>query len=229
MLIEVNQSDRMALIAIGDIHGCARTLETLIETLMPGPTDHLVFLGDYVDRGPDSCGVINLLVELEQSYRCTFLRGNHEAYMLQWCETGSCEDWLLYGGHSTLQSYRRTKGAVRVPEHHVGFLSRTQFFLDTPRYLFVHGGLEPSLTVEQNLKSSNPEVFMCCRAHLRVRRVVWEKCVVFGHTPVPEPILTEHMIGLDTGCVFAGRQGMGRLTAIRLPERYIVSVPNCET
>ena len=214
----------MALIAIGDIHGCARTLDELVQVITPGPTDHLVFLGDYVDRGPDSRGVIERLIELEQTYRCTFLRGNHDAYMLQWCETGSSEDWMLYGGRSTLQSYRGAAGRVMIPEHHVDFLRRTQFFLSTPRYLFVHGGIDPNLTVEQNLRSGNPEAFMYCREHLSARRVVWEKCVVFGHTPVAEPILTEHMIGLDTGCVFAGR-----LTAIRLPHRYIVSVPSCES
>lgn len=218
----------MALLAIGDIHGCAQTLDVLLRALAPSQADRLVFLGDYVDRGPDGCGVIERLVELEQTHNCTFLRGNHDAHMLEWCETGASQEWLMYGGRSTLESYKRARGSIMIPERHVEFLRRTQFLLDTPQYLFVHGGIEPSLTVEQNLICGNHEAFMFCRKHLSARRTVWEKCVVFGHTPMAEPIVTPQMIGLDTGCVFVGRRGLGRLTAIRLPSNHIVSVANCD-
>lgn len=218
----------MSLIAIGDIHGCAQTLDALLRVLAPGQNEHLVFLGDYVDRGPDSCGVIERLLKLEQTHNCTFLRGNHDDYLLEWCETGAYEDWHLFGGDRTLESYRHPSGAVDIPEFHVDFLRRTRFFLDTPNYLFVHGGVDPNLTVAQNLTVPDLRALMYCRKHLQARTVVWEKCVVFGHTPMPEPIVTPRMIGLDTGCVFGEKRGLGRLTAIRLPRNEIVCVTNCD-
>lgn len=219
----------MSLIAIGDIHGCAQTLDALMQSLAPRSNEQLVFLGDYVDRGPDSCGVIDRLLKFEQTHNCTFLRGNHDAYLLQWCETGVYQDWHLFGGDSTLESYKGPDGIVEVPSSHVDFLRRTHFFLDTPRYLFVHGGLDPNKTVEENLTASDLRAFMYCREHLQARTVVWEKCVVFGHTPMPEPIVTPQMIGIDTGCVFGDMPGLGRLSAIRLPGNRIVSATNCDT
>ena len=95
----------MGLIAIGDIHGCSRTLKVLLEALSLGAEDHLVFLGDYVDRGPDTRGVIHQLIALSKRVRCTFLRGNHEQAMLDWLSGEEGTYWLHYGGEETLQSY----------------------------------------------------------------------------------------------------------------------------
>ena len=218
----------MGLIAIGDIHGCVHTLGKLIGAIAPRSSDRLVFLGDYVDRGPDSCGVIDKLLELAETHDCTFLRGNHDAYLLDWCETGRSEDWFLYGGWPTLQSYARPDWPPVIPQEHVEFLRRTQLYLDTPDYFLVHGGLLPDISVAQNKELGDPEVFMFCRKHLTALHLCWEKCVVFGHTPVAEPIVSEKMIAVDTGCVYPDRPGLGVLTAIRLPELQLIQVPNCE-
>ena len=217
----------MGLIAIGDIHGCSRTLKELLEALSLGAEDHLVFLGDYVDRGPDTRGVIHQLIALSKRVRCTFLRGNHEQAMLDWLSGEEGTYWLHYGGEETLQSYMQG-GKLDFPATHLSFLQSTTLYLETPEFFFVHAGLRPDRTVQENIRHAETEVFLHYRGHLRVAVPLWEKCVVFGHTPHSAPILTDRMIGIDTGCVFPERLGLGRLTAIRLPEREVVAVSNQE-
>jgi serine/threonine protein phosphatase 1 len=217
----------MGLIAVGDIHGCSRTLKALLKALSLGAEDHLVFLGDYVDRGPDTRGVIHQLIALSKQARCTFLRGNHEQAMLDWLSGKKGTHWLYFGGEETRKSYMQA-GKMNFPARHLSFLQSTALYLDTPEFFFVHAGLRPDRTVRENLHHAETEVFLHYRGHLRVVVPRWEKCVVFGHTPHSTPVLTDRMIGIDTGCVFPERPGLGRLTAIRLPEREVVTVPNQE-
>ncbi|MFW5955273.1 MAG: metallophosphoesterase, partial [Rhodothermales bacterium] len=104
----------MALYAIGDIHGCAETLWNLLDELNVGPDDHLVFIGDYIDRGPDSHGVIAGLIDLSDTVRCTFLRGNHEKLLLDYLDFGDFNSWLMNGAEETLRSYPNR----RIPPEH---------------------------------------------------------------------------------------------------------------
>ena len=78
----------MSIIAIGDIHGCARTLDALLQTLAPKSDETLLFVGDYIDRGPDSKGVIDRLIRLKKEHPCIFLRGNHEDLLLRYLDHG---------------------------------------------------------------------------------------------------------------------------------------------
>ena len=212
----------MGLIAIGDIHGCAATLDVLLARLAPTSDDHLVFVGDYVDRGPDSCGVINRLMGLRETHRCTFLRGNHEALMLDCYDYADCELWHANGGIATLQSYRTERRSVF--EAHVAFIRETVSYYDTPDFFFVHAGLDPARTIAENVSLFDDEVFLWERSHLQVKEPPWEKPVVCGHTPHMEPLVRDRLLVIDTGCVYYNRPGFGRLTAIRLPERALVSV-----
>src|SRR5690606_464550 len=147
----------MSLIAIGDIHGCARTLDVLLELLAPSADDRLVFIGDYTDRGPDSKGTIDRLLELERAAeagtgpRCTFLRGNHDQMMLDYLERGDFDLWRINGGLTTLENYARADG-IYVPDAHHDFLRRTRLYLDTPDFCFVHAGLKPHYSVAYNLR-----------------------------------------------------------------------------
>jgi serine/threonine protein phosphatase 1 len=213
----------MALIAIGDIHGCVRTLEVLLEQLAPTREDQLIFIGDYVDRGPDARGVIERLLRLREELSCVFLRGNHEALMLQYLDRGEVDLWFANGGLTTLNSYRGN--GMCIPETHEQFLRETLLYYDTQAFFFVHGGLKPDLTIAENLKRyAHTELFLWEREHLNALRLVWEKTVVCGHTPVAEPINRERLIAIDTGCVYT-HPGLGRLTAVRLPERSFLSIP----
>lgn len=220
----------MSLCAIGDIHGCARTLDALLDRLALTPEDHVVFVGDYTDRGPRSKAVIERLLALEADAsgpRCTFLRGNHDQMMLDFLERGEFDLWRANGGLDTLASYAET-GELDIPESHHAFLSRTRLYLDTPGFCFVHAGLDPHRSVAENLRVGTAETFLWTRAHLGVMERAWEKPVVCGHTPQPAPLNLPDLIGIDTGCVFPMHPDFGTLTAVRLPERAFVSVPNVE-
>ncbi len=216
----------MGLIAIGDIHGCVATLDVLLKLLAPDQDDHLIFIGDYIDRGPDSKGVIDRLLKLRQSQQCTFLRGNHEAFMLAYLQDQEFELWGMNGGVATLRSYAVDGQNVYIPEEHVDFVRQTQLYYDAPGFFFVHAGLRPELTIAENLAHCGEEVFLWEREHLHVHEseLAWEKTVVCGHTPKPEPLNRDKLIDIDTGCVYHMHPRMDRLTAVRLPEREFIMV-----
>ncbi len=220
--------DYKRLIAVGDIHGCARTLDRLMTELAPEPEEHLVFLGDYIDRGPDSRGVIQRCIEISEQFCCTFLRGNHEQLMLDYLAGHGAASWLANGGHSTLGSYLTRSGGWHLPPEHQAFLEATLLYFDSPEYFFVHGGLPPQLTIEESKVACDFREFLWTRPPGAHQPVAWEKTVVFGHTPVSSPLRRPGMIGIDTGCVYARHKGFGRLTAVRLPAEEYVSVANCE-
>jgi len=215
----------MGLIAIGDIHGCAKSLDALLQTLDPSPDDHLLFVGDYIDRGPNSRGVIDRLLALRKEVDCTFLRGNHEAMMLEYLDNGTFSLWRMNGGVSTLQSYRDDgERTVDIPSSHAQFVRDTKLYHETDDFFFVHAGLDPHHTIAENLEQADEQTFLWERGHLEAEEVAWEKPVVCGHTPQPTPINREKLILIDTGCVYHMQPGMGTLTAAYLPEREFVDV-----
>ena len=215
----------MSLIAIGDIHGCPKSLDALLARIDPSPDDHLVFVGDYIDRGPNSKAVIDRLLELREKVPCTFLRGNHEAMMMEYLDSGAFSLWRMNGGVSTVQSYlKEERSEIQIPAAHAEFVRDTKLYHETDDFVFVHAGLNPSLTVAENLEDPDEEVLLWEREHLNASEVAWEKTVVCGHTPRPEPINREKLILIDTGCVYHMKPGMGRLTAVHLPEREFVDV-----
>jgi serine/threonine protein phosphatase 1 len=224
----------VAVYAIGDIHVCAKTLDALLGRLADdvgralGPDDTLVFVGDYVDRGPDSPAVLDRLLALEADTDgpgVVLLRGNHDQMMLDYASgTGDTELWWANGGRDTLNAYV-TRGDDRLPSAHVDLLKRTGLYHEAEGFVFVHAGLDPGLSVADNLANPDPDVMMWTRRHLDADLSRWERPVVCGHTPHPDPVDTPHLIRIDTGAVFAGRNGLGHLTAVQIPDRRFVSVP----
>lgn len=138
----------MRTLVIGDIHGCLAPLQHLLEVMAPQQEDHLIFVGDYVDRGPDSKGVIQLLIDLKEKFKITFLHGNHEEkFLLSRIDHTDLAHWLeAWGGGETLESYG---GMDAVPESHWDFLRRTQGYYETETHIFVHANLEHDIPVDQ--------------------------------------------------------------------------------
>ena len=225
------------LYAIGDIHGCSRTLDALLSHLNAdaggalGPGDTVVFVGDYVDRGPDSPGVLDRMIQLEADpggVEYVFLRGNHDQMMLEYADGGGdTELWWINGGRTTLSAYE-ARGALVIPPEHVEFLRRTELAAERGGFAFVHAGLDVRKSVAENLADLDPAIAMWTRKHLDANLAAWEMPVVCGHTPVPEPIDAPRLIGIDTGAVFPNRPGLGRLTAVSLPDRRFLSVETAE-
>ena len=139
-------------LAIGDIHGCLEPLKLLWEQIDPQPNDRIIFVGDYVDRGPDSKGVIDFLIGLQDSYDITFLSGNHEEkFFLARFGGSELADWMAHwGGTETLESYGEV-GLDAVPESHWEFLRKCKPYLETENHIFVHANLEADTPVAEQL------------------------------------------------------------------------------
>ncbi len=219
------------LYAIGDIHGMRVELEKLIRTLSLASEDHLVFIGDYVDRGPDPCGVVDFALELKESYRCTFLMGNHEAMFLSYLGWESpwhfgSEAFLKNGGDTTLLSYGfYSSEDFHLPEPHEQFYHDLQPYYVEGSYAFVHAGLSRNALrladIHYALSREKPADLLWQRSTADVPHSLGVT-VVYGHTPMPDLQVRWNLpytIGIDTGCVYGGR-----LTAIRLPDETLFQV-----
>jgi serine/threonine protein phosphatase 1 len=137
-------------IAVGDIHGCAAALKTLLNTIAPTPDDTIVTLGDYVDRGPDSRGVIDQLIELSKHCRLVPLMGNHEEMMLEVVrDKQQPYRWLQHGGVDTLDSYGFYGDMSVVPETHLEFFRSMRDFFETDSHFFVHANYNPDVPLER--------------------------------------------------------------------------------
>ena len=226
----------MALYAIGDVHGCAATLDALLGALAQdaggelSADDTLVFVGDYVDRGPDSPAVIDRMLALEAESEaglgpaCVFLRGNHDQMMLDYVDgVGDSDLWWVNGGRTTMAAYQR-RGDVQLPPDHIAFLRRTEIAAQVGGFAFVHAGLDTRQSVAANLADPDPRIALWTRQHIDADLSMWEIPVICGHTPVAEPVNQPRLIDVDTGAVFVGRLGLGRLTAVSLPDRRFIAV-----
>ncbi|HEX6981793.1 MAG TPA: metallophosphoesterase family protein [Balneolaceae bacterium] len=208
-------------IAIGDIHGCYQSLEALLNKLEAHTDRQFIFIGDYVDRGPASQKVVEHLMELQQQVDCVFLRGNHEQMLLDAFNEGQFKLWMANGGKTTLKSYGIDRFGS-LPGNHLEFYNQTKLYYDTEDYFFVHAGLSAAKTIKESLQDEEEvEGFLWERSHLNAFETPWEKKVVFGHTPRPQPIRKNGMLGIDTGCVF-DKVGYGKLTAVKLPEEEFI-------
>ncbi len=197
--------------AIGDIHGCLYALEALLEKIpLRWGEDFLVFLGDYIDRGPDPRRVLEVIMELKESYptRVIPLMGNHEWMFLRYLEGIEQEIYLMNGGDVTLAQFMR-EGILSVPEEYVNFVKNLPLYWETERYIFVHAGLKP----KKPLSQQSPEDLLFIRHEFIYSNYDWGKRVIFAHTPFARPFLAPNKIGIDTGCVYGGE-----LTALVLPE-----------
>lgn len=138
----------MRRFVIGDIHGCAKALRTVIEKIDPKPEDELIFLGDYIDRGPDSRNVVEQVLELQSRCRVVPLCGNHELMLLAIVERGLDDNvWLANGGRATVSSYGGS--LAKVPDSHLTFFAKLRPYYETEDAICVHAGYIPELPMRQ--------------------------------------------------------------------------------
>ena len=197
----------MRILAIGDIHGCSTALNTLLAAVDPGPEDQIVTLGDYVDRGPNSRGVLDLLLELHAGGRLVALRGNHDVMMLE--ARHDPEErrlWLACGGKQTLESYGAKiteKGELKgVLDSHLRFLEETCVdYYETATHFFVHANAYHDIPLaEQPTYMLHWEKLGPTLPHMS------GKVMVCGHTKQHsgEVLNRGHMVCLDTGAYAGG-------------------------
>lgn len=215
---------------IGDIHGCAATLRRLIDAVLrPLPPDRIIFLGDLIDRGGDSKGVLDFLFELrERGLSVTGVRGNHEEMFLRAGEDPYYLDlWNANGGPASLASFH-AEGPGGIPRRYRDLLESFPLYILLHDFVIVHAGL--------NFDAPNPfddtESMLWTRSSSVERRRIGGRRLICGHTPVTrgrlEASLNSDKIMLDNGCVFAGRPGMGSLAALELEGMRLFLQPNVD-
>ena len=198
------------IIAIGDIHGCSAALRKLIEVIKPAPDDTLIPLGDCVDRGPDSRGVMEQLLALRERCRLFPLIGNHEEMMLNFLDGRPQPDnWLEVGGAATVDSYCGDGGKLAPPPpEQIDYIRTWGDFFETETHFFAHASYEPERPLAQqhwqtmrwqSLKSGVPEPHES------------GKIAIVGHTSLKDGEVLDlgHLLCIDTYC-----WGGGWLTAL---------------
>lgn len=202
--------------AIGDIHGCDAQLanlhEMIAEDLEQRPVDRavLVHIGDYVDRGAASAGVLQRLLNGSPVPGTSMLNllGNHDDTMLHALsgDRPAATDWLFAGGGPTLESYGIDPESAReswpegVPPEHLVFLRQLTLTHREGGYLFVHAGIRPGVPLNQQAR----EDLLRMRQPFLYSEMSFGAVVVHGHTPVKQPVVRHNRIAIDTGAVFGG-------------------------
>jgi len=233
----------MRQIAISDIHGHVKTFRTMVEKVVQlTHEDELYLLGDYIDRGPDSKGVIDYILQLKQAgYTVRCLRGNHEEMMLQarWSERYH-DMWTHNGGQATLRSFRVLNSLKEIPERYWWFLDKLEYYIELDDYFLVHAGFDFRLYDPFNVEEKE-----ACNGMLWIRPWTWYnrvdeellegKMIVHGHTPTaeleirrqlrkqPQPILC-----IDNGAYYSRSIGKGQLCAFDLTNKALMFLPVSE-
>lgn len=217
------------LYAVGDIHGCYSELDTLLNYLENSENltgaDRVVFIGDFVDRGPDSQQVVERLLAFKSRFKSSiFLRGNHEDMLLDFLGFGGSHGgvYLSNGGIETLQSYGLDNDSGikdlfnKMPLSHLNFFQSLDSLVVVGEYIFAHAGVNPA----RFLRNQAPEDVYWIREGFIEKPHSFNKVVVFGHTPYPEVMRDlPYKIGIDTGLVFGNK-----LSCIELSEHKSLQV-----
>jgi serine/threonine protein phosphatase 1 len=227
-------TDGRLVYAVGDVHGRLDVLQPLVLELArdyartaPAERPILIFLGDYVDRGPSSAGVIDLILRLadEDLFEVRTLKGNHEEAFLTFLDDPAFgETWMGHGGAQTLSSYgiltpsrnepeawiaARDALVEALPPRHAEFLLKLQLMTTVGDYAFVHAGVRPGAPLARQTAHD----LMWIRYEFLDSAGPFEKVIVHGHTPSEAPQVTPWRLGIDTGAY-----ATGILTAVRLDD-----------
>ena len=221
--------DGCLVYAIGDIHGRMDLLERMHEEIAADAADSgaerivVVYVGDYVDRGPDSSGVVELLIGEPLRRRipgleCVYLIGNHEAFLLNFLEQPeNASLWFMNGGDATLRSYGvdpwqsahsdnfadelSRAFARRLPESHLTFFRNLRLSHEEGDYFFVHAGVRPGVALDEQ----KAEDLIWIREDFIKSNEDFGRVIVHGHTPRRNPQSRANRIGIDTGAVYGGK------------------------
>jgi serine/threonine protein phosphatase 1 len=224
----------MRRFAASDLHGCLHTFRRLVEEkLQLTPADALYLLGDYVNKGPDSRGVLDYLMQLQASgYRVHCLRGNHDHALLAAARHRWSWDWAgLRGRQPTLRSFG-VRRAADISRPYLDWLAALPFEIELPDFVLVHAGynfaLPPAEMRRDHATMLSTKKFVYDPSRLAGKRLL------HGHVPTPAAAVHARAaarlgaLGLDTGCVYRHNPELGQLTAFNLDTWELVAVANCE-
>lgn len=210
-------------LVIGDIHGGLKGLEQVLKRAELSPSDHLIFLGDYVDGWSESAQLIDYLIELDKKYSCIFIRGNHDTWCMEWLESKVPNSiWLKHGGLSTIDSYQSYSEAD-ILQHIDFFRKMNNYLIDDQNRLFIHAGFSSMHGPEKEHYSSNYswdrtlwELALAIHGKVQkdescfpIRLKLFQE-IYIGHTPtinwgVEAPWNRVNVWNIDTGAAFTGK------------------------
>jgi Calcineurin-like phosphoesterase len=211
---------------VGDIHACPQELETLLTSLALQREDRVVFLGDYIDRGPDARAVVDFLLGMKADAICqlTFLKGNHEDMFLDFLGLPGRygETFLFNGGAPTVKSYGLSRSAVgkdaaaELPQTHLDFYCALEGVYTEGDTLCVHAGLNPMRSFDKQTEEER----LWIRQEFILQPHNFPYTIVFGHTPHREVLFDlPYKVGIDTGLVYGGK-----LSCLEVTERNLFQV-----
>lgn len=193
--------------AIGDIHGCAAELEKLISMLTIDSSTALIFLGNYINIGPNSRKAIDLILELKSRCNVIGLMGKHESMLIQFLEHPESSEginFIFCGGGVTLSEYALPDGTYSIPEEHLSFLKSLQYFYQTDKYFFVNSGVPADKDIDQIDPSTDRDSFLGMKKESIVTKRKWKKQIIHGHSPKIFHDKNKIRVNCDTGCVYGG-------------------------
>ena len=205
-------------IAITDIHGELKKLESVLNQIDVRPDDIFVFMGDYIDRGPDSKGVVDRVIQQSITNKCIYLMGSHE-YALLHAKSDDYYQFLFdnYGGPATIKSYGSFENIFKI---HGDFFNNLKFYYLTDKYLFVHAGINPNIPFQDQ---SELDMVYIRDKFIYSKHNLPQK-IIFGHTDFENPYIADDKICIDTGC---GKYKNAHLTTLILDEngheKFVVS------
>ena len=232
---------------IPDVHGCLLTLQTLVEDLIGlQKDDSLIFLGDVIDRGPSSMGVIDYILKLEKSgVKTTVIRGNHEEYMAKVfreeqsksgmrkvlnLKSSSFKEWMMYGGSETLQSFNAYTVSA-IPEMYIEWIESLQYYVQWKNFLIVHAGFN----FEIDDIFSDTQSMMWIRDYKIDPVKLGNNKIIHGHVPVTLDFIHQSIVSssfqfidLDNGVYLTDKPGFGNLLALELNTMELLVQPNLD-
>ena len=219
-----------------DLHGCLKTFEHLISRVGFSKNDRLYLLGDLIDRGPDSKGVIDFVWKLKsEGYDIECIRGNHDQLMLNaYHSMESQRNWLFNGGWTTTESFQANT-LKDIPIEYFHFIQNMHHFIEVDNFILVHAGL--NFHSDQPLEDT--QAMMWIRNWHKDIDYDWLRggTIVHGHTPIPKEKTLEMMnnlgaqryLNIDTGCVYKGKKkGLGFLTCFNLTNKQLTTQENID-
>ena len=190
-------------LVIPDIHGCAKTFKNLVEKVGLTKSDTLFLLGDYIDRGPDNCGVIDFILKLQsEGYDLRPLRGNHEQEILEAFAEYDTATFRFYVRRFKSSDLLDSEGKIKEP--YFGFMNQLPHYIELPDFYLVHGGI--NFEVERPFEDKH-HLLVMRKTYYNTEKAGGRK-IIFGHQPTYiEDILMaiekrENLIPLDNGCVY---------------------------
>lgn len=222
----------MRRFVIPDIHGCFLSLKHLIEQLSLQKDDELYFLGDYINKGPDSKGVMDYIRQLQHVYSVICLKGNHEQMLMDALKSDEKESQFLErGGRATIASFG-LESVKQIPQAYFDWINNLPYYHYLPDYILVHAGFNFGLPNHLDDK----QAMLTIRSFVVDLAKVEGKTVLHGHVPntlelIRSNILNPNMehLSLDNGCVYSDREGMGNLIAWEIESKllYVQSNVDC--